>query len=125
MCIAIENCPSGATAYMTCSNSIYTETLTGGIYSTPTTYTIDMSSSMSQCSFTSATYVYSTCSSDIYGGTCSCCIQANLTGMSAFFGTCVSETSNIYLIKSSVPALSSMYLKFFGLFLLFLSALTL
>lgn len=125
MCLAtLGYCLDGTTSTSTCSNSILTMTLTGGSYSTPVSTTVDMSSYMDQCYFSTAIQTWSTCSGDIYGGTCNCCVRTSFSGMTHDMGTCVAESSDLYLVKSSVPA-SEKFLQVIGLLFIILTVLTL
>jgi hypothetical protein len=76
-----------------------------------------MSQFLSYCPFTSATVEYSTCTGDLYGGSCTCCALFSFSGIAnGGLGNCVQNTSSVYLLKASVPAGEEM-LKLFGLLL--------
>lgn len=104
LCYSTNYCFTGTTASSTCSNSVLTTTYSGGSFSLPSPTTTNLDVYMSYCYFSSVTQTWSSCSGDIYGGSsCSCCSQTTYSGMTVDMGSCVSENSNIYQVKSSVP----------------------
>jgi len=92
------SCPSGTTFNETCSGTSVTASVAISGGSTVST-TVDLGIS---CPFTSASGSYSSCSSDAYGGSCSCCASFNVTGVSSGMGACIPASSPLLAVKSKL-----------------------
>lgn len=92
-------CLNGVSFTQTCSGTTITTTLSGGIFTTPSTSSVNMGIS---CPFSSATGSYSTCSGDVLGSSCNCCLRSSYNGITGSTGSCVPSTSPIVQVKAQL-----------------------
>jgi len=95
-----STCPNGVTFYAAClaSTVSYAYSYPSSLLPVSNTTTLSYS-----CPWSTVNGSFSTCSSDIYGGSsCSCCAQMTFTGMTNVIGNCVPSSSPLVAIKSSL-----------------------
>lgn len=91
-----SGCPSGYSFTETCSNRAvnFSMTIPGQPNSATSTFNLT-----TDCYFSSGTGNYSSCSGDIYGGSCNCCLTMTLSGIKDGSGSCVPQNSSFVAVK--------------------------
>ena len=97
---------------MNCADRELTTEYTGGVYG-PNTVTA-VTNLTEDCDFSEVQGSYNPCLGDMFGGSCDCCVNMNVTGISQATGTCINTADPTYKFKATVVAADNRNMNLYG-----------